>query len=135
MPLLMLKRSFECFKKLQQNFSSKCNVKVKKHQRKVMTSTSISRFLLSELLKIWNLTYSTLTQNRTLFDQSYRLRLRYAQKYAFIKKNLSKYISLAKSNNNWVKIVDFLIKAYFWVSPETPGTHCICVIFVECFWN
>ena len=44
-------------------------------------------------------------------------------------KNLSKYgthedLTLAKFCNNWVKFVDFLIKAYFWVSPETPGTHC-----------
>ena len=24
-----------------------------------------------------------------------------------------------------MKIVDFLIKACFWVSPDSPGTHCI----------
>ena len=44
-------------------------------------------------------------------------------------KTLSKYgthedLTLAKFRNNWVNIVDFLIKAYFWLSPETPGTHC-----------
>ena len=30
---------------------------------------------------------------------------------------------------DWVKIVDFLIKAYFWLSINSPGTHCIF------FWN
>ena len=36
------------------------------------------------------------------------------------------YLILAKFRNDWVRIVDFLIKAYFWLSPDTPGTHCIC---------
>ena len=32
---------------------------------------------------------------------------------------------MAKFRNEWVKIVNLLIKAYFWLSPVTPGTHCI----------
>ena len=32
---------------------------------------------------------------------------------------------LTKFRNDPVKIVDFLVKAYFWPSPETPGTQCI----------
>ena len=35
---------------------------------------------------------------------------------------------LAKFRNYWVKIVDFLIKAYFWVSPDSPGTHCTQIL-------
>ena len=31
---------------------------------------------------------------------------------------------LTKFRNDWVKIEDFLLKAYFWISPDTPGTHC-----------
>ena len=34
------------------------------------------------------------------------------------------YPFLAKFGNDWVKIVDFSIKSYFWVSPDSPGTHC-----------
>ena len=30
---------------------------------------------------------------------------------------------LTKFRNDLVKIVDFLVKAYFWPSPETPGTQ------------
>ena len=35
------------------------------------------------------------------------------------------YLILTKFPNDWVKIVDFLIKAYFRLSPDSPGTHCI----------
>ena len=31
---------------------------------------------------------------------------------------------LTKYRNDWVKIVDFFIKPYLWVSPDSPGTHC-----------
>ena len=31
---------------------------------------------------------------------------------------------LTKFRNDLVKIVDFLVKAYFWESPKTPGTQC-----------
>ena len=31
---------------------------------------------------------------------------------------------LTKFRNDPVKIVDFFVKAYFWPSPETPGTQC-----------
>ena len=34
------------------------------------------------------------------------------------------YLLLSKFRNDRVKIVDFLVKAYFWPSPETPGTQC-----------
>ena len=34
------------------------------------------------------------------------------------------YLILTKFLNDWVKIVDFLIKAYFCLSPDSPGTHC-----------
>ena len=27
-------------------------------------------------------------------------------------------------SNDWAKIVDFSIKAYFWFSTDSPGTHC-----------
>ena len=36
-----------------------------------------------------------------------------------------KYLILTKFRNYLVKIVDFLIKAYFRVSPDSPGTHCM----------
>ena len=29
----------------------------------------------------------------------------------------------------WVQIVDFLIKAYFWVIPDSPVTYCIWIVF------
>ena len=35
---------------------------------------------------------------------------------------------LTKICNDWVKIVDFLIKVYFWVSPDSPGTHLHCIV-------
>ena len=33
-----------------------------------------------------------------------------------------------KFRNEWVKNLNFLIKAYFWVSPVSPGTHCIMLV-------
>ena len=36
---------------------------------------------------------------------------------------------LTKFRNDPVKIVDFLVKAYFLPSPETPGTQCRCQKF------
>ena len=32
---------------------------------------------------------------------------------------------LAKFRFDWVKIADFFIKAYFWMSPDSPETHCM----------
>ena len=32
--------------------------------------------------------------------------------------------------NDCIKIVDFLIKAHFWVTPDLPWTHCKCPIAV-----
>ena len=32
---------------------------------------------------------------------------------------------LAKFRNDWIKIADFLIKAYFWLSPDSPLHVCI----------
>ena len=40
---------------------------------------------------------------------------------------------MTKFRNVWVKFVDFLIKAYFWVSPDLPGTHCIFLIIPNYF--
>ena len=34
------------------------------------------------------------------------------------------YVILTKFRNNWVKIVDFLIKAHFWSSPHSPIPQC-----------
>ena len=39
---------------------------------------------------------------------------------------------LTKLRNDWVKIVGFLIKVYFWLSPDSPGTYCTdsgCAIY------
>ena len=40
------------------------------------------------------------------------------------------YLILSKFRNDWVKNVDFLIKAYFWVSPVSPIP--VCNIFCVC---
>ena len=37
---------------------------------------------------------------------------------------MSMYLILTKFRNYWVKNLDFIIKAYFWVSPDSLGTHC-----------
>ena len=65
-----------------------------------------------------------------------------SQKYAFIRKStiftqsLRNFVKKGthedlmyfdKVSYDWVKIVDFLLKAYFWLSPDTPGTHCMYV--------
>ena len=50
---------------------------------------------------------------------------RLTQKYAFIKKSTI----LSKFRNDWVKNVDFLIKAYFWVSPVSPIPVCIATVY------
>ena len=34
------------------------------------------------------------------------------------------YLIFTKFRNDWVKIVDFLIKAYLWQSIDSPGTQC-----------
>ena len=53
------------------------------------------------------------------------------QKYAFIKKSTiftqcgtHEYLIFTKFRNDLVKIVDFLIKAYFWQSIDSPDTQC-----------
>ena len=33
--------------------------------------------------------------------------------------------------NDWIKIVDFLIKAYFWLSPDSPLHVCISIKIQE----
>ena len=38
---------------------------------------------------------------------------------------------LTKFRNDRVKIVDFLVKAYFRPSPETPGTQCIKIVIAK----
>ena len=40
------------------------------------------------------------------------------------KEGTHEYLILTKFRNDPVKIVYFLVKAYFWQSPETPGTQC-----------
>ena len=35
------------------------------------------------------------------------------------------YLIFTKFRNDWDKIVDFLIKAYFWQSIDSPDTQCI----------
>ena len=40
------------------------------------------------------------------------------------------YVIFAKFHNDWVKIVDFLVKAYFWGSADlsaTPGTSPVVI--------
>ena len=51
-------------------------------------------------------------------------------KYANFQEKIFAEISGKKFQTfDWVKIVDFLIKAYFWVSPDSPGTHCLSIIY------
>ena len=37
----------------------------------------------------------------------------------------NEYLIFTKFRNDWVKIVDVLIKAYFWQSIDSPDTQCI----------
>ena len=41
------------------------------------------------------------------------------------------YPTVSKFHNDWVKIVEFLIKAYFCLSLSLPGTQCMCQILIE----
>ena len=42
----------------------------------------------------------------------------------------NEYFILTKFRNDWIKIVDFLIKAYFWQSIDSPDTQCNFYFFL-----
>ena len=46
------------------------------------------------------------------------------QENRYFVKNMLLLNIFTKSRNDWVKIVDYLIKAYFWQSIDSPGTQC-----------
>ena len=57
----------------------------------------------------------------------------------FVKKwGFDEDLILTKFRNDWVKIVDFLIKAYFWPSPETTVTQCkyyiLTSLYIHILW-
>ena len=75
----------------------------------------------------------TCFDTKTFFVQTGRGECGLDQKCAFIKKlaiftQLLRnfvYLILTKFRYDWVKIVDFLIKAYFWLSQHSPLPVCI----------
>ena len=79
--------------------------------------------------KIQMLTYSLSQKNRDSTKNMFLLKNQQFLPNHYETSSKWGYLILAKFRFDWVKIVDFLIKSYFWVCPDTPGT--LCTVFTK----
>ena len=87
-------------------------------------SISVSRPMFE--IQIWG-SYTVYQENRYFVKNMVLLKNPqfYPNHYKILWKwRTHEYLIFTKFRNDWVKIVDFLIKAYFWQSIDSPDTQC-----------